>query len=103
MSSLATRKEKEMNKLKEIYGKLASKLCAIGADKYVHFIVCMLIAWAVTRTLVACGTMYGISALCGLLVASVAGGCKEFMDYVFDYDDLRADCYGAMLGSFLAM
>ena len=103
MSSVATRKEKEMKKLKEIYGKLASKLCAIGSDKYVHFIVCMLIAWTVTRTLMACGTMYGISALCGLLVASVAGGCKEFMDYVFDYDDLRADCYGAMLGAFLAM
>ena len=47
--------------------------------------------------------MYGISALCGILVASVVGGCKEFMDYVFDYDDLRADCYGAMLGAFLAM
>ena len=100
---MATRKEKEMNKLKEIYGKLASKLCAIGADKYVHFIVCMLIAWAVTRTLMACGTMYGLSALSGILVASVAGGCKEFMDYVFDYDDLRADCYGAILGALLAI
>ena len=81
-----------MKKLKEIYGKLASKLCAIGADKYVHFIVCMLIAWAVTRTLMACGTMYGLSALSGILVASV-----------FDYDDLRADCYGAILGALLAI
>ena len=44
-----------MEKLKEIFGKLASKLCAIGADKYVHFIACMLIAWAVAR----CTTAFG--------------------------------------------
>lgn len=92
-----------MEKLKEIFGKLASKLCAIGADKYVHFIACMLIAWVVARCTTAFGATYGLSALAGLLVASAIGWYKEHTDSVFDYDDLRADCYGAVLGVLLAI
>lgn len=92
-----------MKKLKEIYGKLAYTLCAIGADKYVHFIACMLIAWAVARCTTAFGAAYWLSALAGLLVASVIGWYKEHTDSVFDYDDLRADCYGAVLGVLLAI
>ena len=92
-----------MEKLKENFGKLASKPCAIGADKYVHFIACMLIAWAVARCMTAFGAAYWLSALAGLLVASVIGWYKEHTDSVFDYGDLRADCYGAVLGVLLAI
>ena len=75
-------------------------LCGFGGDKYVHVITCLVIA-LVTARIVPFGTL--LSAAHGLLAAMLVGLAKEWVDDEFDWNDIKADAVGAMLGALLSL
>lgn len=75
-------------------------LCGFTADKYVHVIVCLVIALVVAR-IVPFGAL--LSAAHGLFTAMLIGLTKEWVDDEFDWGDIKADFVGALLGALLSL
>lgn len=77
--------------------KMINKLGNIGADKYLHVLVCQCISFVFFKLFFyLTGSLY--AGLIGLVIALVAGILKEIRDTVFDWDDLKADLVGGILG-----
>ena len=80
----------------------------VGADKFIHLLVCIIIA----ETVAVCDvTIFNrnaiIAATLGVIVAIFIGIGKEVIDFfrngLFDFKDLKFDTYGAFIGGLLAL
>ena len=76
--------------MKNIYNKIANFLCSFTSDKYVHFIVCMILVQLISLF---------IPILYAMLIVFILGLCKEIFDSKqkddkFDIKDLLADILG---------
>ena len=80
----------------------------VGTDKFIHLLVCVIIA----ETVAVCDvTIFNrsaiIAATLGVIVAIFAGIGKEVIDFfrngLFDVNDLKFDTYGAFIGGLLAL
>ena len=76
--------------MKNIYNKIANFLCSFTSDKYVHFIVCMILVQLISLF---------IPVLYAMLIVFILGLCKEIFDSkqkddIFDIKDLLADILG---------
>ena len=97
-----------MKKVYETYQKVAEWICHFTGDKYVHFIVGLLLAYL----LVHVGTGWLHSGLlpamfvCFIITAAL-GVVKELADYLlkkgFDGVDMMATWVGAALGVLLCL
>ena len=76
--------------MKNIYNKIANFLCLFTSDKYVHFIVCMILVQLISLFILFYYAM---------LIVFLLGLCKEIFDSKqkddkFDIKDLLADILG---------
>ena len=80
----------------------------VGTDKFIHLLVCVIIA----ETVAVCDvTIFNrsaiIAATLGVIVAIFIGIGKEVIDFfrngLFDVNDLKFDTYGAFIGGLLAL
>ena len=79
----------------------------VGADKFIHLLVCIIIAENVaTYDAQVFNRSAIIAAIVGIVTAIIIGIGKEVIDFfrngLFDFKDLKFDCYGAILGGLLA-
>ena len=79
----------------------------VGTDKFIHLLVCIIIAENVaTYDAQVFNRNAIIAAIVGIVTAIVIGIGKEVIDFfrngLFDFKDLKFDCYGAILGGLLA-
>ena len=79
--------------MKKIYNKIANFLCSFTSDKYVHFIVCMILVQLISLF---------IPVLYAMLIVFILGLCKEIFDSKqkddkFDVKDLLADILGIII------
>lgn len=79
----------------------------VGTDKVIHLLVCAIIAQNVATydvTIFHRETI--VAAALGVIVAIFIGIGKEVVDFfrngLFEFKDLKFDCYGAILGGLLA-
>ena len=85
--------------MKNIYNKIANFLCSFTSDKYVHFIVCMILVQLISLF---------IPILYAMLIVFILGLCKEIFDSKqkddkFDIKDLLADILGIITEGLLLM
>lgn len=76
--------------MKKIYNKIANFLCSFTSDKYIHFIVCMILVQLISLF---------IPVLYAMLIIFILGLGKEIFDSKqkddkFDIKDLLADILG---------
>lgn len=76
--------------MKKLYNKIANFLCSFTSDRYVHFIVCMILVQLISLF---------IPVLYAMLIVFIIGLCKEIFDSKqkndkFDVKDLLADILG---------
>lgn len=76
--------------MKKIYNKIANFLCSFTSDKYVHFIVCMILVQLISLF---------IPVLYAMLIVFILGLLKEIFDNKqkddkFDVKDLLANILG---------
>lgn len=81
--------------MKQIYLGIKNILCDIPSDKYLHFIVCMIMTQVLSKTI--------MTTELSILVVFGIGVLKELFDkYImkesFDLQDLEADAYGILVG-----
>ena len=79
----------------------------VGTDKFIHLLVCIIIAENVaTYDAQVFNRNAIVAAIIGIVTAIVIGIGKEVIDFfrngLFDFKDLKFDCYGAILGGLLA-
>lgn len=79
--------------MKKIYNKIANFLCSFTSDKYIHFIVCMILVQLISLF---------IPVLYAMLIVFILGLCKEIFDSKqkddkFDVKDLLADILGIII------
>ena len=84
---------------------LIEKLASIGTDKLLHFNVCLFVAYLTARLLPCCTVE---RMLAGFAFAVLIGFGKELYDEAqegntFDWNDLRADVAGAVVGACMAI
>lgn len=80
----------------------------IGADKFIHLLVCIIIAENVaTYDAEIFNRSAIVAAAIGAITAIIIGVGKEVIDFIrkglCDLNDLKFDCYGAILGGLLAL
>ena len=85
--------------MKKIYNKIANFLCSFTSDRYVHFIVCMILVQLISLF---------IPILYAMLIVFILGLCKEIFDSKqkddkFDIKDLLADILGIITEGLLLM
>ena len=76
--------------MKKIYNKIANFLCSFTSDRYIHFIVCMILVQLIALF---------IPFYYAMLIVFILGLFKEFYDSTqkddkFDLKDLFADSLG---------
>ena len=79
--------------MKKIYNKIANFLCSFTSDRYVHFIVCMILVQLVSLL---------IPFYYAMLIVFILGLSKEIYDSKqeddkFDTKDLLADSLGIII------
>ena len=79
--------------MKKIYNKIANFLCSFTSDRYVHFIVCMILVQLVSLF---------IPFYYAMLIVFILGLSKEIYDSrqkddKFDIKDLLADSLGIII------
>lgn len=79
--------------MKKLYNKIANFLCSFTSDKYVHFIVCMILVQLISLF---------IPFYYAMLIVFILGLCKEIFDSKqkddkFDVKDLLADILGIII------
>ena len=90
-----------------LYNKIADRLAGLGSDKYLHFIVCLLITFAVAK--ISRGLLpAGWASVAGVSISCIAGFCKEIRDRhqpgnEFSWGDIIADLTGAMTGAVMSL
>ena len=85
--------------MKKLYNKIANFLCSFTSDRYVHFIVCMILVQLISLF---------ISVLYAMLIVFILGLCKEIFDSKqkddkFDIKDLLADILGIITEGLILM
>lgn len=80
----------------------------VGADKFIHLLVCVIIAENVaTYDAELFNRNAIIAAIVGIVTAIIIGIGKEVIDFfrngLFDVNDLKFDTYGAFIGGLLAL
>ena len=85
--------------MKKLYNKIANFLCSFTSDKYVHFIVCMILVQLISLF---------IPVLYAMLIVFILGLCKEIFDSKqkddkFDIKDLLADILGIIIEGLILM
>ena len=95
-----------MKKMYEYYEKFAEWICSFTADKYVHFIVGLLIAYAAGRECVLLFRLEMASAFAvALTTAAICGIAKEASDKLLgkglDYKDFLFTSVGGIIGALL--
>lgn len=85
--------------MKKLYNKIANFLCSFTSDKYVHFIVCMILVQLIALF---------IPVLYAMLIVFILGLSKEIFDSKqqddkFDVKDLLADILGIIIGGLILM
>ena len=76
--------------MKKLYNKIANFLCSFTSDRYVHFIVCMILVQLIALF---------IPFYYAMLIVFILGLCKEIFDSKqkddkFDVKDLLANILG---------
>lgn len=79
--------------MKKLYDKIANFLCSFTSDKYVHFIVCMILVQLVALL---------IPVLYAMLIVFILGLSKEIFDSkqqddTFSFKDLFSDILGIVI------
>lgn len=79
--------------MKKLYDKIANFLCSFTSDKYVHFIVCMILVQLVALL---------IPVLYAMLIVFILGLSKEIFDSkqqddIFSFKDLFSDILGIVI------
>lgn len=80
----------------------------VGADKFIHLLVCIIIA---ENAAICDAELFNrnaiIAAAIGIVVAIIIAISKEVIDFfrngLFDVNDLKFDTYGAFVGGLLAL
>ena len=85
--------------MKKLYNKIANFLCSFTSDKYVHFIVCMILVQLIALF---------IPILYAMLVVFIIGLGKEIFDSkqqddTFSFKDLFADILGIIIQGLILM
>ena len=85
--------------MKKLYNKIANFLCSFTSDKYVHFIVCMILVQLITLF---------IPFYYAMLIVFILGLGKEIFDSKqkddkFDIKDLLADILGIIIEGLILM
>ena len=85
--------------MKKIYNKIANFLCSFTSDKYIHFIVCMILVQLISLF---------IPVLYAMLIVFILGLCKEIFDSKqkddkFDIKDLFANVLGIITEGLILM
>ena len=85
--------------MKKIYNKIANFLCSFTSDRYVHFIVCMILVQLVSLL---------IPIIWSMLIVFILGLSKEIYDSrqkddKFDIKDLLADSLGIIIEGLILM
>lgn len=80
----------------------------VGADKFIHLLVCIIIAENVaTYDAEIFNRNAIVAAIVGIVTAIIIGIGKEVIDFfrngLFDVNDLKFDTYGAFIGGLLAL
>ena len=92
--------KKALDCIYRIFGKLAG----IGSDKYLHFVVGLVVAFVLGR-LFANVEAWAFPAITGVLLLMVA---KECVDYYirkeqFDFKDIAAGLVGSVIGVLMCL
>lgn len=79
--------------MKKLYNKIANFLCSFTSDKYVHFIVCMILVQLIALF---------IPVLYAMLIVFILGLGKEIFDSkqqddTFSFKDLFSDILGIII------
>ena len=85
--------------MKNIYNKIANFLCSFTSDKYVHFIVCIILVQLISLF---------IPFYYAMLIVFILGLSKEIFDSKqkddkFDVKDLLADILGIIIEGLILM
>ena len=85
--------------MKKLYNKIANFLCSFTSDKYVHFIVCMILVQLIALF---------IPVLYSMLIVFILGLGKEIFDSkqqddTFSFKDLFADILGIIIQGLILM
>lgn len=85
--------------MKKLYNKIANFLCSFTSDKYIHFIVCMILVQLITLF---------IPVLYAMLIVFIIGLSKEIYDSeqqddLFSTKDLFADILGIVIEGLILM
>ena len=85
--------------MKKLYNKIANFLCSFTSDKYVHFIVCIVLVQLIALF---------IPVLYAMLIVFILGLGKEIFDSKqkndkFDVKDLLADILGIIIEGLILM
>lgn len=80
----------------------------VGADKFIHLLVCIIIAENIaTYDAEIFNRNAIVAAIVGIVTAIIIGIGKEVIDFfrngLFDVNDLKFDTYGAFIGGLLAL
>lgn len=79
--------------MKKLYNKIANFLCSFTSDKYVHFIVCMILVQLIALF---------VPVLYAMLIVFILGLSKEIFDSkqqddTFSFKDLFSDILGIII------
>lgn len=93
-----------MKKLLDCIYRIFGRLAAIGSDKYLHLLVCLILAFMLGK-LFAHVEAWAYPAIVGVLLLMVA---KECVDYYirkeqFDWKDVVAGLVGAFVGVLMCL
>ena len=85
--------------MKKLYNKIANFLCSFTSDKYVHFIVCMILVQLISLL---------IPFYYAMLIVFILGLSKEIFDSTqqdntFSFKDLFSDILGIVIGGLILM
>ena len=85
--------------MKKLYNKIANFLCSFTSDKYVHFIVCMILVQLIALF---------IPILYAMLMLFILGLSKEIFDSkqqddTFSFKDLFSDILGIVIEGLILM
>lgn len=85
--------------MKKLYNKIANFICSFSTDKYVHFIVCMILVQLISLL---------IPFYYAMIIVFILGLFKEFYDSTqkddkFDLKDLFADSLGIIIEGLILM
>ena len=85
--------------MKKLYNKIANFLCSFTSDKYVHFIVCMILVQLITLF---------IPFYYAMLIVFILGLLKEIYDSkqkddTFSFKDLFSDILGIVIEGLILM